>query len=56
MTKVTSHLNIAHVGSSFEAWCIHHNSVVDLAAAAARLTALPSSLRKAYDAMMEMHV
>ena len=55
VTKVTSHLNIAHAGSSFEAWCIHHNSVVDLAAAAARLTALPSSLRTAYDAMMATH-
>ena len=55
VTKVTSHLNIEHAGSSFEVWCIHHNSVADLAAAAARLTALPSSLRMAYDAMMEMH-
>lgn len=51
-TKVTSHLNIAQV---FDAWCIHHNSVVDLAAGAARLTALNGSLRMAYDGMMTVH-
>ena len=55
VTKVASHRCIEHAATPFDAWCIHHNSVADVAAGMARLTCAPAALRRCYDAMMKVH-
>ena len=44
VTKVASHRCIEHATTPFDAWCIHHNSVADVAAGTGSLDLCASGL------------